>query len=161
MELEGREPIYAGIVGPGDGATEAECATAFEVGKLLARAGAVVMTGGLGGVMAAASRGAFEHGGMTVGLLPGSDRRQANPYLTVSLPTGLGEMRNALLVRSCDGIIAVGGSWGTASEIALACRTGVPVFSIGGWQFPKEGPVKVASAEEAVQRLLAAKQQDG
>lgn len=148
--------MYAGIVGPGEGATDAECAIAYEAGRLLARAGAVVLTGGLGGVMAAASQGAFEHGGMTVGLLPGSGREAANPYLRVSLPTGLGEMRNALLVRSCGGIIAVGGSWGTASEVALACRTGVPVFAIGGWEFPAEGPIRVASAEDAVRRLLTA-----
>ncbi|MFD1210657.1 TIGR00725 family protein [Arthrobacter sp. GCM10027362] len=149
--------MYTGIIGPGDGASEAECATAYEVGRLLAQAGAVVVTGGLDGVMAAASRGAFEHGGVTVGLLPGSVREAANPYLTVSIPTGLGELRNGLLVRSCDGLIAVGGSWGTASEIALACRTGVPVFSIGGWRFPQDGPVHVDSAEEAVRRLLALK----
>lgn len=147
--------MYAGVSGPGDGATEEECAAAYEVGRLLAEAGAVVVTGGLGGVMAAASHGAFEHGGTTVGLLPGSDRETANPYLTVSLPTGLGELRNALLVRACDGIIAVGGSWGTASEIALACRTGVPVFSLGGWRFPADGPVHVESPAEAVRRLLA------
>lgn len=148
--------MYAGVIGPGDGATEGECAIAYEAGKLLAQAGAVVVTGGLDGVMAAASRGAFEHGGTTVGLLPGSSRETANPYLTVSLPTGLGEMRNALLVRSCDGIIAVGGSWGTASELALACRTGVPVFSIGGWEFPVKGPIRAVSAEDAVRRLLSA-----
>lgn len=146
--------MYAGIIGPGDGATDADCAVAYEAGTLLAQAGAVAVTGGMGGVMAAASRGAFEHGGTTVGLLPASSREAANPYLTVSIPTGLGEMRNALLVRSCDAIIAVGGSWGTASEIALACRSGVPVFSIGGWEFPAEGPVRVASAKEAVRRLL-------
>jgi len=147
--------VYAGVSGPGESATEEECGAAYEVGRLLAAAGAVVVTGGLRGVMAAASRGAFEHGGTTLGLLPGSSRTDANPFLTVSVPTGLGELRNALLVRSCDGIIAVGGSWGTASEIALACRTGVPVFSIGGWQFPEAGPVPAASPEEAVRRLLA------
>ena len=146
--------MYAGIIGPGGGATDADCAIAYEAGTLLAQAGAVVVTGGLGGVMAAASQGAFERGGTTVGLLPTDYREAANPYLTVSIPTGLGEMRNALLVRSCDAIIAVGGSWGTASEIALACRSGVPVFSIGGWEFPAEGPVRVASAKEAVRRLL-------
>jgi len=147
--------MYAGIIGPGGGATDADCAIAYEAGTLLAQAGAIVVTGGLGGVMAAASRGAFESGGTTVGLLPTHYREAANPYLTVSLSTGLGEMRNALLVRSCDGIIAVGGSWGTASEIALACRTGVPVFSIGGWEFPVRGPVRAVSAEDAVRRLLA------
>jgi uncharacterized protein (TIGR00725 family) len=147
--------MYAGIIGPGGGATGADCAIAYEAGTLLAQAGAVVVTGGLGGEMAAASRGAFESGGTTVGLLPGNYREAANPYLTVSLPTGMGEMRNALLVRSCNGIIAIGGSWGTASEIALACRIGVPVFSIGGWEFPAKGPVRAASAEDAVRRLLA------
>ncbi|NKX53058.1 TIGR00725 family protein [Arthrobacter mobilis] len=147
--------MYAGVVGPGEEAADGECAAAYEVGRLLAQAGAVVVTGGLDGVMAAASRGAFEHGGVTVGILPGADRAAANPYLTVSLPTGMGQLRNALLVRSCDALVAVGGSWGTASEIALACRTGVPVYTIGGWRFDAAGPVPVASAEEAVRRLLA------
>ncbi|MFD0450212.1 TIGR00725 family protein [Rhodococcus aetherivorans] len=121
---------YVGVVGPAE-ATAEQRRIARQVGGLLAARRAVVVTGGLGGVMAAASRGAAEAGGTTLGLLPGDDRAEANPYLTVSIPTGLGEMRNALLVRTCEALIAVGGSWGTLSEIALAVRTGVPVISIG------------------------------
>ena len=116
----------------------------------------VVVTGGGTGVMAAASRGAEAAGGTALGLLPGSDRSEGNPHLTLSLPTGLGELRNALLVRSVDALVAVGGSWGTLSEVALACRTGVPVFALHGWDLPAEGgPVVVADPAEAVARVLA------
>ncbi|SDC03535.1 hypothetical protein GA0111570_11522 [Raineyella antarctica] len=145
---------YIGIVGPGQDVSPALLAQAHQVGRLVAARGAVVLTGGLGGVMEAASRGAFEAGGTTVGLLPGSDRSAANLYLTVALPTGLGEMRNALLVRSCDAVIAVGCSWGTLSEIALAVRTGVPVVTIECWDLPEDGPVRVADAVAAVKAVL-------
>lgn len=145
---------YVGVVGPGE-ATPEQRLTARRVGGLLAGRRAVVVTGGLGGVMAAASRGAIEAGGTTLGLLPGDDREEGNPYLTVSLPTGLGEMRNALLVRTCDAVVAVGGSWGTMSEIALAVRIGVPVVSIGGWRMPAGGVLDVESPEEAVECLHA------
>ena len=93
-----------------------------------------MLTGGLGGVMAAAAKGCNEAGGTSVGLLPGTDRADANPHLTISLPTGLGELRNGLLVRAADGLIAVGGSWGTLSEIALARRAGKPVIALDGWR---------------------------
>ena len=146
---------YVGVVGP-SGEVEASLAQAAEeVGHLVASAGAVVVTGGGTGVMEAASRGAVRAGGVAFGILPGADRRDANPHLTVSLPTGLGEMRNALLVRSVDALVAIGGSWGTLSEIALACRTGVPVYALGGWQLPDDGPVVVADAEDAAARALA------
>ncbi|MCK8670861.1 TIGR00725 family protein [Rhodococcus sp. NPDC003382] len=148
------EQRYVGVVGPGD-ATPEQRRVARRVGGLLAGRRAVVVTGGLGGVMAAASRGAIEAGGTTIGLLPGDERLDGNPYLTVSIPTGMGEMRNALLVRSSDALIAVGGSWGTMSEIALAVRTGVPVVSIGGWQMPGPGVLAVADPEEAVECLHA------
>jgi uncharacterized protein (TIGR00725 family) len=85
--------------------------------------------------MAAAGRGAIEAGGTAVGLLPGDDRSAAVEPLTVAIPTGLGELRNALVVRAADAVIAVGGSWGTATEVALAMRTGVPVIAIGGWRY--------------------------
>ncbi len=129
---------------------------AEEVGHRLAAAGVVVVTGGGTGVMAAASRGAEAAGGTALGLLPGGDRSEGNPHLTLSLPTGLGELRNALLVRSADALVAVGGSWGTLSEVALACRTGVPVFALHGWDLPADGgPVVVADPAEAVARVLA------
>lgn len=119
---------YVGVVGPGQGATPELVQQAVELGRLLARRKYVVVTGGLGGVMAGAARGCAEAGGTSLGLLPGEDRGTANPHLTVTVPTGLGEMRNALLVRASDVVVAVGSSWGTVSEIALARRTGVPVI---------------------------------
>jgi uncharacterized protein (TIGR00725 family) len=131
-------------------------ATAHQVGRLLGERGDVVLTGGLGGVMEAASRGAREGGGTTVGLLPGSDRHGANPHLTVALPTGMGEMRNALLVRSADAVIAVGMSWGTLSEVAMAVRTGVPVVAVAAWELPGEGVQAAADAGEAVRLAVRA-----
>ena len=118
---------YVGVVGPGTGAGAELVEQAVQVGRLLGSQGAVVVTGGLGGVMAGAARGCTEAGGTSVGLLPGEDRAAANPYLTLALPTGLGELRNGLLVRASEVIIAVGSSWGTLSEVALARRSGVPV----------------------------------
>ena len=97
------------------------------MGRELARAGAIVVNGGGGGVMAAASRGADAAGGLVVGILPGSDRSDANQWVGVALPTGLGELRNGLIVRAADVVLAVGGAYGTLSEIALALATGVPV----------------------------------
>ena len=141
--------MYVAVVGPGAGATEAECAAAREVGALLAARGAIVLTGGLGGVMAAATEGAAAAGGVTVALQPGPEREPS--AATVVLPTGLGELRNGLLVRCADAVIAVGGSWGTLSEVALAMRTRVPVVAIGGWELP-DVPV-AASPADAVARL--------
>jgi uncharacterized protein (TIGR00725 family) len=150
---------YVGVVGPGRGASAGELADATEMGRLLGRAGAVLVCGGLGGVMAAACEGAAHAGGTTVGLLPGDDRSAANPHLTVALPTGLGELRNGLLVRSCDVVVAIGGSWGTLSEVALARRTGVPVVVLGGWQVVGDGApeplgVEARSPQDAVDRAL-------
>lgn len=152
---------YVAVIGPGAQATEEECDTAREAGRLLADRKAVVVCGGLGGVMAAACQGAFERGGTTVGLLPGHDRSAGNPYLTVAVPTGLGELRNGLVVRTSDAVIAVGGSWGTLSEVALAMRTGKPVVVIGGWRvedpvhgLPEDQPASAVSARDAVDRAL-------
>lgn len=147
-------PYCIAVIGPGEATTE-EARAAERVGHLLGTAGHTVLTGGLGGVMAAASRGAAAAGGLTVGLLPGSDRAAGNPHLTVSIPTGLGELRNGLLVRAADAVIAVGGSWGTLSEIALAVRTGVPVVVIGGWRLPEDGPILATDAEQAVRIALS------
>lgn len=124
---------------------------------MLAQHGWVVVTGGLGGVMAAAAAGAKEHDGTAVALLPGTDREMASDGHSIVIPTGLGEMRNALLVRCCDAVLAIGGSWGTLSEIAFAARTGVPVVSVGGWTLPGREVVTCGSVGEAVdvlERLL-------
>ncbi|WP_134772937.1 DUF429 domain-containing protein [Ornithinimicrobium flavum] len=153
---------YVGVVGPGAAAPQL-VEQAVEVGRLLAQHDLVVVTGGLGGVMAGAAAGAAEVGGVSLGLLPGDDRSSANPHLTLTVPTGLGEMRNALLVRSCDALVAVGSSWGTLSEVALAARTGVPVVLLGGLQLFDEvpgeepgvrPPVRAASPQEAVAHVL-------
>ena len=145
------------VVGPGD-ADEATCTIARDVGRALAERGITVLTGGLGGVMAAAAQGARDGGGQAIGLLPGDDRTTGSPAHTALVPTGLGEVRNAMLVREADGVIAVGGSWGTLSEIALARRTGVPVVCIGGWTVLDQSGAEVVleradSAQEAISRL--------
>jgi uncharacterized protein (TIGR00725 family) len=144
--------VYVAVVGPGE-ATEREVELAFEVGRRLAEAGAVVVCGGLGGVMAAACRGARSAGGMTVGILPGGDRQAANEWVVVAIPTGLGELRNGLVVRSADAVLAVGGAFGTLSEVALALKTGVPVVGIDTWEI--NGIEAVESPGEAVNRALA------
>ena len=146
-------PPYVAVVGPGE-ATSEEIATAEEVGRLLAERGAVLVCGGLGGVMEAACRGAREGGGMTVGILPGSDRAAANPHVDVAIATGLGEARNALVVRAADVVIAVGGAYGTLSEIALALKTGTPVVGIRSWELAGRPLKEARDAREAVELAL-------
>jgi uncharacterized protein (TIGR00725 family) len=139
------------VVGPGDASPE-QAALAQHVGRLLARRGAVVVCGGLGGVMEAACRGARGEGGTAVGILPGLDRRAANPHVSVAIPTGLGEARNALVVRAADALIAVGGAYGTLSEIALALKAGKPVVGLGTWEI--DGVNAASSPEAAVETAL-------
>ena len=115
-------------------ATPEEGAAAEAVGRLLALRGAVVVCGGLGGVMEAACRGAASAGGMSVGLLPGDDPDAANAHVTLTLTTGLGELRNGLIARVCAGMIAVGGAYGTLSEVAFMLRLGRPVCALGSWR---------------------------
>jgi len=135
--------------------------TAYAVGALLAGRGAVVVCGGYGGVMAAAAQGARSGGGVTVGILSGADRAGAEPALSVVIPTGLGEARNAVIVNAADAVIVVGGSWGTLSELALALRRGgIPVVQVGGWRVvdahgdPVPGVVHAETAQDAVDRAL-------
>lgn len=107
---------------------------AEEIGQLLARGGASIVTGGLGGVMRAASRGAAGAGGVTIGILPGADAREANEYVSLPIPTGLGVMRNLVVVTSADAVVAVGGRHGTLSEIGLALRMGREVVALSSWR---------------------------
>jgi uncharacterized protein (TIGR00725 family) len=144
---------YVAVVGPGN-ATAAELTAAAAVGGELARAGVVLVCGGLGGVMEAACRGARDGGGMTVGILPGDDRAAANPFVDVAVATGLGEARNALIVRSVDAVVAVGGGYGTLSEIALALKAGKRVVGLGSWDI--DGVESASTAERAVAAALAA-----
>ena len=147
------------VVGPGK-CTEEEATLALDVGKALALAGVAVLTGGLGGVMEAASRGAFEAGGMTIGFLPGLNSTDANRFVSVPIATGIGELRNFLIVRAADAIIAIGGEWGTLSEIAMAMKLGKPVVGLGTWELKSTNPatqpiLRAESPDEAVKLALA------
>lgn len=137
----------AGVIGAGKADREL-LKMAEEVGKLLAKEGVIVITGGLGGVMEAVSRGAYLEGGITVGILPTAKKDDANPYIKIPIPTGMGEMRNALIVRASDVLIAIGGEYGTLSEIALALKTGKKVIGLKTWDI--KGVIKATSPEEAV-----------
>jgi uncharacterized protein (TIGR00725 family) len=143
---------YVAVVGPGD-ASPQELHSAEEVGAGLAALGAVVVTGGLGGVMEAASRGAKSRRGRTLGILPGEDRDAANGWVDVALATGLGELRNGLVVRTVDAVVAVGGGHGTLSEIALALKGGRPVVGVGTWAV--HGVEHVDTPADALERIAA------
>jgi uncharacterized protein (TIGR00725 family) len=141
--------------------TERQAALARRVGVLLAEAGAVVICGGGSGVMAAVAAGANSAGGLVVGIRPGQDREGASPDLSVTIVTNLGEARNAVIVWSADAVIAIGGSWGTLSEVALAQRRGgLPVMVLDGWRVieadgsPVDGIRYVDSPDEAVAQAL-------
>jgi uncharacterized protein (TIGR00725 family) len=127
-------------------------AAAERVGALVAQRGAVLVCGGLGGVMEAACRGARQEGGTAVGILPGLDRSAANPHVDLALATGLGEARNALVVRAGDALIAVGGGYGTLSEIALALKAGKRVAGLGTWEI--EGVESADGPQAAVDLAL-------
>lgn len=141
--------------------TDDDRTNAYEIGKLLAEAGATVLNGGGIGVMEAVSEGAHTAGGLVVGVRPGPDDSDANDHLDVVLATNIGEARNAILIWSAHAVIVVGGSWGTLSELALAKRRPVPVISLGGWQLVDAGgkaipdaPPAAATPEEAVRYAL-------
>ena len=144
---------YVAVCGATE-ATPSQLDSAREVGRLLAKSGAVVISGGYGGVSAAASEGAAGEGGTVVGLLSEGHRDGANPHLTVSLPTGLGQGRNLLIVTAAESVIAIGRGWGTLSEIALARRLGRSVFALDSWEV--QGLEVVDTPAEAVRRALGA-----
>ena len=150
---EEREPapeerFYLAVIGPGH-ASPREEELAEKVGEEAARRGAILLCGGLGGVMKAAARGARHKRGLVVGFLPGESRRQGNPHLTLAFPTGMGEARNVLLTRAADAVVAVGGGFGTLSEIALALRMGKPVIGLQSWTLlPPGGKMLPPEAEK-------------
>ena len=146
-----RQRIRIAVIGgsrPGRPAVEA----ALEVGRLIARAGAVVVCGGLGGVMEAACRGAREEGGLAIGILPGGSPADANPWVDVAVATGLGYTRNALVVMNADAVIAVDGEYGTLSEIAYGKIHGKTVVGLGTWEV--KGVEPAATPEQAVRMAL-------
>jgi hypothetical protein len=154
-----RKAAYAGtvhrfcmqiaVIGHAQAAPD-EREAAYAAGQKIAGNGAVLVCGGLGGVMEAASRGAHVAGGTTVGILPGTEG--GNPYIGITIRTGLGHARNVLVVLSADAVIAIGGSHGTLSEIAIALKTGRPVYGINTWDI--EGVIPCSSPEDAVMRAV-------
>lgn len=148
---------YVGVVGAGL-ATEAELELAAGVGRLIAEAGAVLVCGGLGGVMDAAARACAEAGGISVGVLPGDERLTASRHLTVAVATGMGEARNAIVARTADVLVAVGGEYGTLSEIAFALKMGKPVVGLSTWDLAREelgdSIVRADTPVEAVTKAL-------
>jgi uncharacterized protein (TIGR00725 family) len=133
-----RETPIIAVIGAGDCSPE-EADLAEAVGRRLAEAGATLICGGRGGVMAAACRGARAAGGLTLGILPGIRRAEANPDVVVPIVTGLGEARNLIIVRSAQAVIAVGGEFGTLSEIAFALKLGLPVIGLRTWELARGG----------------------
>ena len=147
------------VIGAGQ-CSEDVARTAEAVGRELARRGVALVCGGMGGVMEAACRGAKSEGGLTIGILPGFSRHDANPYVDIPVVTGLGEARNIIVVRTAQAVIAVDGGYGTLSEIAYALKLGIPVVGLGTWQLAKGGRmvsaiVEAATPAEAVEKALA------
>ncbi|HEY5973120.1 MAG TPA: TIGR00725 family protein [Geobacteraceae bacterium] len=141
------QPTIVGVIGAGQ-ADEALAATAREVGRLIAGQGWLLVCGGLGGVMAAAAEGASMAGGITIGILPQGDRQAADPHIQIPIATGFGEGRNVIICRTADLLIAVGGEYGTLSEIAFALKLGKPVIGLGSWGIP--GMIPVADPAAAI-----------
>jgi uncharacterized protein (TIGR00725 family) len=146
--------VHIAVIGAAR-APASDCDVAERVGRGIAEGGAVLVCGGLGGVMEAACRGARAGGGTTVGILPGTDRLAANDHVEVAVATGIGEARNAVVVATADAVVAVGGEFGTLSEIALALKAGTPVIGVHSWELARAGAKvpgieAVSSADEAV-----------
>ena len=156
-------PLRIGVVGPGlNGATASQLSLAEHVGRHLANRGVQLVCGGLFGIMEAACRGAHQSNGTTIGLLPGLNEGDGNSYLTVSLPTGVGELRNGLLINASHSVICIGGSWGTLSEVALTLRSGKTCIGLDAWRISGEDRslggriIHTASPEEAVKLAVDA-----
>jgi uncharacterized protein (TIGR00725 family) len=157
--MKRHKAIQIGVLGPA-GADDTIAGFAERVGELIALGGATLVCGGLGGAMEAAARGAFKAGGLTIGILPGPEPADANRYIKAVVATDMGHARNALVVRSSDAVIAIGGGYGTLSEIALAMKCGVPVVGLATWRASRgdelKAPIIAAGGpEEAVEMALS------
>ena len=148
-----KDKVCIGVIGAGDCSGDVY-KLAEEVGERIAKAGVILVCGGLGGVMEAASKGAKKEGGTTIGILPGIDKGQANPYIDFPIVTGLGEGRNLLVIRNSDVVIALPGEYGTLSEIAFCLKLGKPVIGLSTWDV-SEAITKAKNAEEAVKIALS------
>jgi uncharacterized protein (TIGR00725 family) len=140
-----------GLIGAGV-ADERTLANAEAVGRLIAKRGALLVCGGLGGVMEAAARGANAEGGTVIGILPQNEKNEANPYIDIPIATGFGEGRNVVIVRTADALVAIGGEYGTLSEIAFALTMGKPVIGLNTWDI--QGVIKVEHEADAVRKAL-------
>ena len=150
---------FVAVIG-GSQCSKEEAKLAEEVGRRLARRGAILVCGGLGGIMKAACKGASSAGGTTIGILPGDNRQAANPYVQIPIVTGLGEARNVIVVKSAQAVIAIGGSYGTLSEISHASKNGIPVIGLNTWSLSRNGRqdksiIPAQSPAEAVDKALA------
>jgi hypothetical protein len=144
--------VYLAVIGASKASPEIYD-LAMAVGREAARRGWIVITGGLGGVMEAAARGAQDAGGLTVGILPGGDRREANPYIQIAVATHIRHARNSIIAHTADALIAVDGEYGTLSEIALGLKLGKPVIGLRtAWSIP--GMVEVNSPGEAIEKVI-------
>jgi hypothetical protein len=152
ISVESRPPII-GVIGAGK-ADDRVLRMAEDVGRAIARRRALLVCGGLGGVMEAAAKGAFSEGGVTIGILPHADPDNANPYIVVPIATGFGEGRNIIIVRTADALIAVGGEYGTLSEIAFTLKAGKPIVGLATWDV--RGLVAAKDPEDAVARAFGA-----
>ncbi len=153
-------PVFIAVIG-GSVCSAEDARIAEAVGRGLASRGAVLVCGGLGGVMEAACRGARSAGGLTVGILPGDDRRSANADVDIPVVTGMGHARNAIVVKTAQAVIAIDGSYGTLSEIALALQNGIAVIGLGTWALslggrPDRSVIEARDADEAVEKAIAA-----
>jgi uncharacterized protein (TIGR00725 family) len=144
---------HIGVIGAGGCPIEIY-ETSYDVGHIIGEKGWVLICGGLSGVMEGAAKGCFERGGITVGLLPGTEKASANPYITFAIPTGMGEARNVLVVRASDVVIAIAGGYGTLSEIGLALKIGKPVIGLNTWQ-DIDGVDYVKTPQQAIARAGA------
>ena len=157
---EPNNSILIAVVGGHDCSPE-EAELAEEVGREIARRGAILICGGLTGVMEAACRGAWEEGGITIGVLPGERREEANPYVRIPIVTGLGEARNVIIVKSAHAVIAINGEYGTLSEIAYALRAGIPVIGLRTWKIEggksaSDPIIRASDTKEAVEKVFQA-----
>jgi len=155
--------MIIGVIGGGKCSPET-AALAEKVGRELAQNNATLICGGLGGVMEAACKGAHQAGGQTIGVLPGNSPSEANPYVQIPIVTGMGEMRNVIIIKSAQAVIAIDGEFGTLSEIGHALKNSVPVIGINTWGLSKDGEVSESivpaeTAREAVEKALAAGKQ--
>ena len=150
---------FIAVIG-GNQCSREEAKLAEGVGRELARRGAILVCGGLGGVMEAACKGASSEGGLTIGILPGESRRAANPYVQIPIVTGIGYARNLAVVKSAQAVIAIGGSYGTLSEIAHALQSDIPVIGLNTWSLSRNGQldesiIPAQSLAEAVNKALS------